>query len=86
MIPPKQFTLKIDPKDGTFWVVMIKPGKPMRKITNVTDEVMLGLVADLIEETGVRAIERDVTFADGKRFRVTIEDTDMVPLEQPQAA
>lgn len=82
----KQFAIKVDPRDGKFWLVMLKPGQQFRRLADVTDQVVLALVADLTYEGGVRAIERDVTFADGKTFRITIEDTSMVPLELPKAA
>jgi len=86
MNPSKQFTVQIDPKDGTFWIVIKKPGQRFRKVAEVTDQVMLGLVADLIEDKCVRAIERDIIFADGRTFKVTIEDPSMVPVTTPKAA
>lgn len=71
---PKHFNIRIDRRTGEFFLVHEKPHSPIRKIRNVTSEVLLALCADLFETENTAAVERDIRFSDGGIVRLTVRD------------
>ena len=68
------YKVRIDRNTGEFWLTLEKPRQPVKRIRNITHDVLLSLCADLFAENGVTKVERDIKFADGGVVRMTIED------------
>lgn len=74
---PQQLEFRVDPNDGLIWAVRVQRGKPVQRLKNVTDELLLCLCADLSADGAAKEIDRSVRFSDGMVCRVT------VTMEQP---
>lgn len=71
---PKHFNIRIDRTTGEFWLVAEKPQTPIRRLRNITSEVLLALCADLFETPGTKEVQRDIKFSDGGLVRLTVAD------------
>lgn len=71
---PKHLHLRTDPKTGDIWITEERRNDPaIRRVKNVTNDVLLALCADIISVDGTTAVSRDVRFADGISVRITAE-------------
>lgn len=73
---PNQLSIRVNPVDGRIWLAHEPHLKPLRRLRDVTDDVMLALCADLSADEGSRAVERSVKFGDGMRCKITVEMVD----------
>lgn len=71
---PKNLNVRMDRETGEFWLTEERYRKPIRKVVNITDKVLLSLCADLFAEPDTKAVTRDVKFSDGGTVRLTVED------------
>lgn len=83
---PKNLHVRMDRHTGAIWLTEEKFRQPIRKITDITDRVMLGLCADLFHEEGTKEVSRDVRFADGTSARIIIRDTTGEDAESDEGA
>ena len=72
---PAHYQLRVRPDDGALMLVLAKPGQPLRRIRDMTTELLWCLCADVsAAEVAVgEAIERNVIFADGMECLVTVK-------------
>ena len=73
---PRHYQLRVKPEDGSIWLVLAKPGQPLRRIRDMTDELLWCLCADISaamdEDGSIKSIERSVKFADGMECQVNV--------------
>ena len=78
---PKHVRIRMDRHTGELWLCEERYRQPIKKVANVTSDVLLAFCADLSSEEGTAAVEREVLFKeeDGKRWgaRITIEAFDV---------
>lgn len=71
----KHLNIRLDPKSGDIWLTQERPNDPaIRRIKNVTNDVLMAMCADAIAMEGTRSLSRDVRFSDGVVFRITVEE------------
>lgn len=70
---PNQLEFRVDPNDGRIIAVHIQRGKPIRKIKDVTDEVLLCLCADLSADGKTEEVSRTIRFSDGMVCEVMVK-------------
>lgn len=81
---PQHFNIRIDRTTGDFWLVIEKPAQPIKRIRNITSEVLLALCADLFETQGTKEVQRDIKFSDGGLVRLTVADLGIeTPITEP---
>lgn len=73
VLNPKHFHLRAKAEDGSIWLTHEKYREPIRPIKDVTNDVLLGLCADLSADGVTQKVERSVKFSDGFTCRVTVE-------------
>ena len=74
---PKHLHLRTDPKTGDIWITEERRNDPaIRRIKNVTNDVLLALCADVISVDGTSSVSREVKFSDGIVVRVIVERLD----------
>lgn len=78
---PNQLELRVDPADGQIYAVHVQRGKPIRKIKNITDDVLLCLCADLSADNVSKEVERSIKFNDGMICRIVVEMTQAPDME-----
>lgn len=71
----------MDRETGQLWLTEEKYRKPIKKIVNIDQHVLLCLCADLYHDDKTKEVIRDVKFADGTRARITIRDITSEPEE-----
>lgn len=75
MTNPKHLSIRTDPKNGDMWLVDQRPNDPrVRRVKDVTQDVLMALCADAIAMEGTRSLSRDVRFSDGVVFRIVVEE------------
>lgn len=76
---PKNLSVRLDHTNGAFWLTEEKyqPGKPrlVKKLKDITEQVLLAFCADLYEIEGTRSVSRDVKFPSGATARITATET-----------
>lgn len=71
---PKTLNVRMDRDSGDFWLTQERYRQPIRKLTNITQPVLLALCADLFDMPGTTEVTRDVKFADGSVVRLTVQE------------
>lgn len=71
---PKNLNVRMDRETGEFWLTQEKYRQGVRKITNITQPVLLALCADLFDTPGTKEVTRDVKFSDGSTVRLTVQE------------
>ena len=78
---PAHYQLRVRPEDGTIMLVLAKPGQPVRRIRDMTEELLLCLCADIsaaLDHDGtIKSIERSVKFSDGMSCKVNVVLTNL---------
>ena len=73
---PKHYQLRINPSDGAIHLVIAKPGQGVRRIRDMTEELLWCLCADISaaidEDRACEVIEREVRFSDGMACKVSV--------------
>lgn len=72
---PHHLELRVDPETGRIIAVHVQRGKPLRRIKDITDEVLLCLCADLSADNVSKEVERSIKFSDGMICKITVEMT-----------
>ena len=72
ILNPKHFKIRVKPEDGTIWLTHEKHLQPIRPISDITNEIMFALCADLSAEDGTELIERSIRFSDGFNCKITV--------------
>ena len=74
---PKHSQFRVQPEDGANMLVVARPGQPLRRIRDMTRELLWCLCADVsgAECKLGESIERNVIFADGMECEVTAKLT-----------
>lgn len=80
---PKYFRIRTDRKTGDFFLTHEPPRQPMKRITKLTEEILLCLVADLTIDPNTKASIREIKFDDGSVIKVTVEDMG-IPAPEPE--
>lgn len=70
---PKHAMVRMDRETGDLWLTEERFRKPIRKVANITNHVLLALSADLVAEDNTTNVTRDIRFSDGQVIRITIE-------------
>lgn len=70
---PKHVMVRMDRETGDLWLTEERYRKPIRKIADITNHVLLALSADLVAEDNTTNVTRDIRFSDGQVIRITIE-------------
>lgn len=71
----KYLSIRTDPKNGDMWLVDQRPNDPrVRRIKDVTNDILMAMCADAIAMEGTRSLSRDVRFSDGVVFRITVAE------------
>lgn len=81
---PQHFDIRADRNTGDIWLTYEKPRERMKRIKNITAEVLSCLSADLLVEGGSKISQRDMLFSDGATIRFTIEDLGVLEPEFSQ--
>jgi len=68
---PAHIKLRVD-MDGRIWATHEQPTKPIRRLRDMTDDILLCLCADLSADDANREIQRSVQFSDGRRVVVSV--------------
>lgn len=80
VLNPKHFRVRLDRNTGHLWLTHEKYGQPVRTVKDLSDDVFLGLCADLTATDGTTQVHREVWFAekDGQKWgaRITVEAID----------
>ena len=76
-LKPERLNIRMDRENGELWLVDEPRWNPVRRIKNVTSNVLLALCADLVSVDGTERTEREVLFSEknGKRWdaRIIVE-------------
>lgn len=70
---PKHVGVRLDRETGDIWLTEERFRKPIKKVANITSNVLLALCADLIAVDSTEEVTRDVKFPDGFEARITIK-------------
>lgn len=74
---PKHLRVRMDRHTGELWLTEERFRKPVRKVVDLTAEILLAMCADLVAEDGTSRVTRDVKFnpGDANPFtaRITVE-------------
>lgn len=71
---PQHLQVRADREDGTLWIAHAKPRERVRRLKDVTAEVLFALCADVShgDAPAGTVVDRDIKFADGTRCRVSV--------------
>lgn len=81
----KNLSVRMDRNTGELWLTEEKYAQPIRRVKNITSQVLLSLCADLTSEGNHSSVVRDVKFNDGTGIRVTVELIDNFDTEAQAA-
>jgi hypothetical protein len=85
----KDYRIRVDRRTGEFFLTLEKRNQPMKRLANITEEILLCLCADInADGEGIGTI-REIKFDDGSVVRLTVEDLgipDPVPVPQLEKA
>lgn len=73
----KHLSVRMDRTNGDLWLTLEKPYNPVRRVKNITGDVLLALSAEIVSVDGTKEAHRDVEFSDGTKIRLTV--TDLTP-------
>lgn len=71
---PQHLQIRADREDGSLWIALAKPRERIRRLKDVTAEVLFALCADVSHGDAPigTVVDRDIKFADGTRCRVSV--------------
>jgi hypothetical protein len=73
---PKHYQLRIKPDSGEIFLCLAKPGQPVKRIRDMTEELLWCLCADIFaaidDNRDVQTIDREVRFNDGMACKVSV--------------
>lgn len=78
---PKNLSVRMDRDTGDIWLTEEKRFEPIKRIKNITGDVILALAADIVAVNNTKETSRDVKFSDGGHIRLTVTD-----LNQPEGS
>lgn len=70
----KNIRVRLDPNTGNLWLVEERIAQPIKRIKDITGDVLLALSADIVAEDGTTQVVRETAFSDGTRIRITIDE------------
>lgn len=73
----KHISVRMDRTNGDLWLTEERLREPVRRIKNITGDVLLALSAEIVSVDGTKEAHRDVEFSDGTKIRLTV--TDLTP-------
>ena len=72
---PSRYAIRTDRATGDMWLIDNRP--PMRRLKNITNDVLLNFCADLVGGAPATAsVVREVRFSDGTVCKLTAEIVD----------
>lgn len=76
---PKHFHVRANGEDGTIWLTHEKHLRPLIRVKDITNDILLCLCADLSAGGETQMVERSVKFNDGFVCKITVEVVQDVP-------
>lgn len=74
---PANLNIRMDPSSGDIWLTEERRNDPrIKRIKNVTQDVLMALCADVTAQDGTKSVSRDIRFSDGMAIRITVEEID----------
>lgn len=73
-VKAKNIGVRMDQQTGDLWLVEERPREPIRRIKNITGDVLLALSAEIVAVEGTKSATREVQFSDGCVIRLTVEE------------
>ena len=70
----KNFGVRMDQQTGDIWLTQEKYAQPVKRLKNITNDVILALAAEIVAVNGTKEATREVRFSDGGAIRLTITD------------
>lgn len=70
---PKRLHVRVDRESGELWLTEERLGKPLRRVKNITADVLLAMSSELTSVDNSPQLTREIKFADGMAIRVTID-------------
>lgn len=74
---PANLTIRLDPSSGDIWLTEERRNDPrIKRIKNVTQDVLMALCADVTSQDGTKSVSRDIRFSDDVVIRITVEEVE----------
>lgn len=71
---PQHYNVRADRQTGKLFLVDQRPNRPIKRLADITEPVLMALAADVLADESVLKTERDIRFNDGGLIRLTIQD------------
>ena len=71
---PKKLTIQMDRTTGALFLVERRFNKPVRRVVDMTAEILLALCSDLIAQEGTKEVKRNIKFGDGFAAQVSVRE------------
>ena len=68
------YNVRADRQTGQLFLVEERRGKPIKRLADLTQPILLALAADVLADINLQKTERDINFSDGGIIRISVED------------